>query len=131
MPRRSPLRALAALALAVSALVAPAGASADSGIRGFGKSSWLGAPHYDALGATLAGGTFLLAGGFGGDDGTAPPVASAERYDPATNTWTAAAPLHEARTWGAMVALPDGRALAIGGDDGTDEIGRASCRGRV
>jgi N-acetylneuraminic acid mutarotase len=66
----------------------------------------------------LANGKILLAGG---DDGTAVTTKSAELVDPATATSTATGPLGHARDDFAMVALDDGRALAIGGFNNDDE----------
>ena len=66
--------------------------------------------------AKLADGRVLVAGG---DD---PPVywatstyATAAIYDPALNTWTAAAPMHTARGGAFAGRLPDGRVLVAGG----------------
>jgi N-acetylneuraminic acid mutarotase len=42
-------------------------------------------------------------------------VASAELYDPASNSWQAVPPMHTARSYHGAVLLPDGRVLVIGG----------------
>jgi hypothetical protein len=66
----------------------------------------------------LASGEVLVAGGMTGPfvAGSHPPLAAAEIYNPATNTWRAAAPMNLARYFEhVMVALPDGRALVLGG----------------
>lgn len=64
--------------------------------------------------ALLTDGRVLVAGGEG--------TASTEIYDPVTQTWTPAAPMHEVR-WEVgdrtpMPVLPDGRVLVVGGGSG-------------
>ena len=44
-----------------------------------------------------------------------PGSETAERYDPATDTWTAAESLNKPRKSFAMVRLRDGRSLVVGG----------------
>jgi hypothetical protein len=68
----------------------------------------------------LSDGRIMVAGGYalsGADAGT---QASVEIYDPATNVWTVAAPMQEARIEPALALLPDGRVLAAGGHRFTD-----------
>src|SRR5262249_4102017 len=66
--------------------------------------------------ATLLGnGKVLVAGGTNGTS----PVASAELYDPATNTWSAAAPMSAARQYHTATLLPNGKVLVAGGTNGT------------
>ncbi len=59
-------------------------------------------------------GKVLVAGGF---DLMGNPIASAELYDPATDSWSDAAPLNEFRARNNLVGLPDGRVLDPGGQD--------------
>jgi hypothetical protein len=62
----------------------------------------------------LPNGKVLIAGGYtegGGDK----PVASAELYDPATQTFTPTGNLHEGRAYHAAILLKDGRVLLVGG----------------
>jgi len=63
----------------------------------------------------LADGTVLVVGGatLGGGVGTF--LATAERYDPATDRWTAAGSLGAGHYGHQAVLLPDGRVLIIGG----------------
>jgi Galactose oxidase, central domain len=51
-----------------------------------------------------------------------PGSETAERYDPATDTWTAAQSLNKPRKSFAMVGLADGRALVIGGTNPDDVL---------
>ena len=64
----------------------------------------------------LADGRVLVAGGLTPFGGGSEATSACEIYDPATNTWTATGPLHEARFGHAAVLLADGRVLAAGGD---------------
>jgi hypothetical protein len=66
----------------------------------------------------LADGRVLVAGGI--ESSAAVPgivLASAELYDPATNTWTEAAPMQSARASQSATLLADHRVLLIGGMD--------------
>ncbi|MBK9442747.1 MAG: hypothetical protein IPN53_16185 [Comamonadaceae bacterium] len=60
----------------------------------------------------LPNGKVLVAGGFGNSGGT---LASAELYDPATNTWSAAGNLVTARDHHSATLLPNGKLLVAGG----------------
>jgi hypothetical protein len=67
--------------------------------------------------ARLADGRVLVAGGFA-DRFSPDALASVEIYDPAANTWTRAANMNVARTFGhSATTLPDGRVLVAGGGD--------------
>lgn len=67
----------------------------------------------------LPNGTVLVAGGGG--------VASAERYDPATNTWSSAATMSIPRLDHTATLLPNGRLLVAGGSGpGSEYYGLAS-----
>jgi hypothetical protein len=70
---------------------------------------------YNAL-VVLADGRVLSTGGSGGGSGSSyVSSTAAELLDPATLTWTAAAPMNHARDSHALVRLSDGRVLAVGG----------------
>ena len=65
--------------------------------------------------------TVLVAGGFG--DGF--EITSAELYDPATQSWTMTAPMHEVRVDGTSATLlRDGTVLVVGGPNGDGTGGR-------
>src|SRR5204863_155858 len=49
----------------------------------------------------------------------------ADLYNPATNTWAAAAPLNVRRNAPAMSLLPNGKVLVAGGHDGSSELSSA------
>ena len=61
----------------------------------------------------LFDGTILMVGGDVSQ--SRQPMATVERYDPATDIWHFAAPLSTARFGHAATLLPDGRVLVIGG----------------
>jgi hypothetical protein len=67
--------------------------------------------------ARLPDGRVLAAGGVPPQGGL--PLASAEVYDPATNTWSAAAGLGTARAFVSLDVIGDGRIIATGGVDET------------
>ena len=64
----------------------------------------------------LPNGKVLVAGGYGGNY---PPgaLASAELYDPATETWTATGSLTNGRYYHTATLLPNGKVLVAGGSD--------------
>lgn len=63
-------------------------------------------------------GQVLIAGGIGDKN---KPIASAELYDPATNTFKATGNMMVARTYQSATALRDGRVLIAGGTDASDQ----------
>ncbi|HTN86711.1 MAG TPA: kelch repeat-containing protein [Sorangium sp.] len=68
--------------------------------------------------ATLLGnGTVLAMGGFHWRDWTGENLASAERYNPVTNTWTAAGSLSTARYGHTATLLANGKVLVAGGSN--------------
>ncbi len=73
--------------------------------------------------ASLNDGRVLVTGGVDAD-GRA--QASAEVWDPATDTWTEVAPMPEARAGHAAIALLDGRVLVFGGDGADTMLAEAA-----
>ena len=78
-------------------------------------------PRVDHTATLLADGRVLIAGGAsrefppGCDGGCDFSLATAELFDPATNTWSATGSLHVARNYAASTLLNDGRVLVAGG----------------
>lgn len=73
----------------------------------------MSSPRVQPVAVTLSDGRVLVAGGvagWGGDD----PLVSAEVYDPGNHRWSPAGVLSAPRDGLAIIALPDGGALAIG-----------------
>lgn len=73
----------------------------------------LGQNRYNHTATPLPDGSVLVAGGVA--DGRT--LASAERYDPATNRWSPTVLLAVARAYHTATALLDGRVLVVGGGD--------------
>jgi N-acetylneuraminic acid mutarotase len=70
----------------------------------------------------LKDGRILFAGG---EDASYSPTNLASIFNPATKTWTAAAPMHEARVTFAAVLLADGKVLVEGGEVGSQLLSSA------
>ena len=73
----------------------------------------------------LANGEVLVVGGVGPTVG--PALASAERYDPATNRWRLTSPMATGRVRHSATTLPDGRVLVVGGASSIDQDSRPRC----
>lgn len=65
----------------------------------------------------LGDGRLLVAGGVRDNGALARPLTAAWAYDPARDRWAALAPLNLSRSGSAGVALPDGRAMLVGGSE--------------
>lgn len=96
----------------------------DPSTGSWSRTGPLAVARYGASAVTLADGRVLILGGWPDvENGPAPryephapPLASAEIYDPATGRWSQAGELDLARTDFVLVALADGGALLAGGD---------------
>jgi N-acetylneuraminic acid mutarotase len=86
--------------------------SAASGTWHKTKTDMAGARE-SAAAVALTDGSVLVAGGRNARNGAL--LASSERYDPAADAWTDGGAMAIARAQHTLTALPDGRALAIGG----------------
>lgn len=71
----------------------------------------------------LPDGTVVVCGGGQGTLTAPVSIDNVERFDPATNTWTALAPLATARASHAAVLQPDGLLVLIGGMSTTASLG--------
>jgi hypothetical protein len=75
----------------------------------------------------LSSGEVLVVGGYPSTDHTAPPLSSAEIYDPATGEWSDTGSLQTARGFHGAALLPSGRVLVAGGcTDGPCATGTAT-----
>lgn len=72
----------------------------------------------------LANGKVLVAGGTKGSTAS-DTLATAEIYDPATNTWSSVGNMAVARQNHTASLLPSGKVLVIGGDDATNTLASA------
>jgi len=97
----------------------------DPATTSFGPGMSLAEARFVHTASVLADGRVLVVGGFGesGSDEQGPiPLASAEAWDPATEWFGPAGSLREARVYHTGTALPDGRALVVGGFDEDEEF---------
>lgn len=69
---------------------------------------------WGAAAAVLADGRVLVVGGSAGPSSTS-ALATVEVFDPASNSWAAAAPMLQARAYPAAATLADGSVLVVGG----------------
>ena len=67
--------------------------------------------------AELPDGRVLVVGGYGGLSTGNLGIADTNIFDPATNTWTRVADMHDARWYPDLTELSDGRYVAISGND--------------
>src|SRR6185295_12866145 len=79
---------------------------------GYGSTTWA---------VLLADGRVLAAGGVADNRLAESVVRSAEIYDPATDSWSATAPMTTPRVGQTMTLLHDGRVLVAGGTPGEPE----------
>jgi Kelch motif/Galactose oxidase, central domain len=110
------LRLAAGLALALGLLAPQAALGAGAG--SFGPTGSMGTPRYAAVAAPLKGGRVLVAGGYYDDGSGDHYLASAEIFNPATNSFSSAGigAMGTARRGAVAAPLPDGRVLVAGGD---------------
>lgn len=72
-------------------------------------------PAYGHSAARLPNGDVLVVGGWSSTDASARAIATAQLYDPRSNTWSATSPMGTARADARLLLLRDGRALVVGG----------------
>lgn len=82
---------------------------------GWSQTGSLSQAREQSIAAVLNDGRVLVAGGAVGNFGSYRSLASAEIYNPETGTWSSTGAMAQDRVQFAMVRLPDGRVLAIGG----------------
>lgn len=98
--------------------------SAPSPLKMISKVASMSAARHGHATALLPGGRVLVAGGLPDDESTS-AVASAEIYDPDSNTWTSIDGMGAARAFATATALPSGKVLIVGGTDGTTSLDSA------
>src|SRR5215204_4141001 len=119
------LRLPAGLALGL-ALIAPQ-AALGTGAGSFGSTGSMGAARYAAVAAPLKDGRVLVAGGYYDGGGGDHYLASAELFNPATNTFSSAGigAMSTPRRGAVAAPLPDGSVLVAGGNDGSTRLSSA------
>jgi hypothetical protein len=70
-------------------------------------------------GASLPDGRVLVVGGFGGASTGNLGIVDTNIFDPATGKWTRMADMHSPRWYPSLTELPDGRYVAVSGNDTT------------
>ncbi|WP_437304005.1 Kelch repeat-containing protein [Sorangium sp. So ce388] len=125
---RSVWRFGAALACGLVAL--PGGAAWAASTPSWEAVPSMSTPRAEHTATVLQDGRVLVVGGFTEvDDGspyaarTAVGLTAVEIYDPATRTWSPAAPLQQGRRGHAAVLLPDGQVLVAGGRFRSEQSG--------
>ncbi len=104
--------------VALVGLVVPA--TALAGV--FSSAAPMNAARAGHTATLLPNGKVLVAGGA---DSQTHYLASAELYDPASNTWSAAGNLSTARVFATATLLPSGKVLVAGGFNGVDSVANA------
>lgn len=84
----------------------------------------LAVPRASAGAVQLKDGRVLIVGGGADGPGRVVPTGAAEIFDPATGRTARTADLAHARYKHAVVAVPDGSILVLGGSDGRDSAGK-------
>ncbi|MGK3961430.1 Kelch repeat-containing protein [Sorangium sp. So ce118] len=110
-------------ALACGLAMLPAGAAWADGAPSWESVPPMITPRGEHTATVLQDGRVLVAGGYTEvdqvgpytDENTAVSLQAVEIYDPATRTWSPAAPLSRARSGHAAILLPNGHVLVAGG----------------
>jgi hypothetical protein len=110
------VRLAAGLAIGLGLLSPPAALAAGAG--SFSSTGSMGTPRYGAAAAPLKDGRVLVAGGFDFLTAGDHRLASAEIFNPATNSFSPTGSMATHRYAPAAAPLPDGRVLVVGGFDG-------------
>ncbi|WP_437923442.1 kelch repeat-containing protein [Sorangium sp. So ce291] len=110
-------------ALACGLAMLPAGAAWADGAPSWESVPPMITPRGEHTATVLQDGRVLVAGGYTEvdevgpytDENTAVSLRAVEIYDPATRTWSPAAPLSQGRSGHAAILLPNGHVLVAGG----------------
>ena len=94
---------------------------ANQGAGAFTAIGNMNSPRFKHTATLLSNGTVLIAGGFNGDN-TSPSVASAEIFDPNTNTFAPTGSMNTPRARHTSTLLPDGTVLQAGSINGFNGV---------
>ena len=109
----------ALLAMLLGPFVATPAQAADS----WSSAASMAGPREYHTATLLQNGQVLVVGGFGPHDGGIGWLASAELYNPTTNTWSSAGTMAVPRQGHTATLLPNGKVLVVGGYGGTGAAG--------
>jgi N-acetylneuraminic acid mutarotase len=91
----------------------------DPATNGWSSAASMATARASHTATLLPNGKVLVAGGFQTVGGDEPPEASAEIYDPASDSWSSAAHMATGRETHTATLLDDGKVLVAGGTDST------------
>jgi Putative Ig domain/Galactose oxidase, central domain/Kelch motif len=94
---------------------------ANQGLGAFTAIGNMNSPRFKHTANLLSNSTVLIAGGFNGDS-TSASVATAEIFDPSTNTFTPTGSMNTPRARHTSTLLPDGTLLEAGGINGFNGV---------
>src|SRR5450432_3665256 len=115
--RATTITRVSRLCLAVMTLAAVL-CAADSVAGEFANAAPLATARYYHTASLLASGKVLVLGGVLYNSGGSHELASAELYDPASDSWSAAASMSIIRARHTVTLLPSGKFLVAGGTTG-------------
>jgi len=94
----------------------------DPSARTWSSAGTLSTPRSLHTATLLHSGKVLVVGGSSDLPFYLGSLASAELYDPQTNTWALAASMHTPRSYHTATLLSDGRVLVVGGIEATNDV---------
>ena len=94
----------------------------DPGTRMWSSAGMLSTPRSLHTATLLKNGKVLVGGGSQVDSFSLGSLASAELYDPQTNSWALAANMHTPRSYHTATLLADGRVLVVGGIEASNDV---------
>ena len=94
----------------------------DPRTRSWSSAGTLTTPRSLHTATLLKNGKVLVVGGSNARPSSLGSLATAELYDPQSNSWTLAASMHTPRSYHTATLLPDGRVLVVGGIEASNDV---------